>query len=132
MEVISGICRICRNRIAEAGAADKAADKARRLVLVADLRKQGLTFQQIGERIHTSTGHARTICLQAEEREEEERCPGWRYGLSVRAANTLSNMHIDTRAEATEAFKSAIDPLRRKGLGPATYREIRLWLGLED
>jgi hypothetical protein len=95
------------------------------------LRGEGLSFRQIGERLGISGTMAHLHYLKA-TRQDDKKNP--LYGLSVRAKNCLKNCDIATRGEALDAYNSGLlKPLKHPRLyGWKTHKEVAAWLGLPE
>ena len=102
------------------------------------LRGKGFTFSQIGSDLGVSSGRAREIFKKAERlkkyhAEGENGCPY--YGLSVRAANCLSNVGIMSRDDAKTGILSGnLHPTKNhtRNLGWKTFKEVCKWAGLKE
>lgn len=104
-----------------------------RRFLAYQLRKQGLKFKDIGKRMNVGAQRARQLYASAEYRLTRE--PHWMDGLSVRAANCLWNMSIESREEALEAYNSGrLRPGKRgpRNYGWKSHKEVAKWLGLPE
>lgn len=87
------------------------------------LRKQGLTYREIGERIGVKAERASQLVAKGERLSRQ---PTETAGLSVRARNYLRQMGISTKAEARNA-KLEWAP----NAGPVTREEIADWAKAE-
>lgn len=101
--------------------------------LAYQLRKQGLSFREIGERMGISSVRARQLYLAAKCKLTRE--PHWTDGLSVQSANCLNNCNINSREEAMEAYQSGklrVGNGRPRNYGWKTHKEVAKWLGLPE
>lgn len=104
-----------------------------RRFLAYTLRKQGLKFKDIGKRMNVGAQRARQLYTSAEYRLNRE--PRWMDGLSVRAANCLWNININSREEALEAYQSGRLHVGKRGprhYGWKSHKEVAKWLGLPE
>jgi hypothetical protein len=113
------------------------ADRKSRLMFAYNLRKQRLTFKQIGERMGVSSGRAREIFRMAEWMVNHGE--HWTDGLSTRSANCLCNNDINSREAALEAYQSGkLNPDTKFGnpgtrsYGWKSHKEVAKWLGLPE
>ena len=103
-----------------------------RRFLAYQLRKEGLKFKDIGQRMNVGAQRARQLYESAERRLNRE--PHWMNGLSVRAANCLNNCNINSRQEALEAYQSGrLRPLKYpRNYGWKSHKEVAKWLRLPE
>jgi hypothetical protein len=104
------------------------------------LRKQGLTYREIGKRMGVCEGRANYLYKDAIQC--LNRGPHWTDGFSVRLANLLNNCNINSREEALEAYQSGRLRVTKadqkdwssktRGYGWKSHKELAKWLGLPE
>lgn len=105
--------------------------KEQRELLAYQLRKEGLPFSKIGERLNVSPPRARQIYISAEY--SMKRPAWWTDGLSVRAQNCLWKLGVSSREQAFEVYqKISAGRLNPRNYGRKTHEEVAKWLGLPD
>ncbi len=97
------------------------------------LRKEGMKFKEIGERMCISVNRARQLYSFAEYLLNRE--PHWDDGLSVRAANCMNNLNIHSREDALKAYQSGILRVGKRSprnYGWKSHKEVAKFLGLPE
>jgi len=102
---------------------------SQRRKLAYDLRQQGQTFVEIGKRLGCGVQRARQLYVI--EKRWKNREPHWSDGLSVRAANCLNNVGVNSREDAFQAYRNGnLNPLKQpRCYGWITHKEVAAWLG---
>lgn len=105
-----------------------------RRYLVYSLRREGLTFNEIGKRIGASNTRARQLYGEAEDKIERATInPLCLEGLCTRLVNTLLYHGIHSREDAKKAYDNGfLRPLKITGYGKKSHKEVLKWLGLPD
>ena len=95
------------------------------------LRESGKTYREIGKEFGFTANNARTIYLQWHRRLRIEK--EWWSGLSVRAANCLSRIKLESREEVVKHIKSGhLKISSAPNMGEKTLVEIAHWAGLPN
>lgn len=97
------------------------------------LRKQGLKFKDVGQRLNVCAQQARQLYESAEHRLNRD--PHWTDGLSTRPKNILINMGFESRKQVLEAYNlGRMRPCKRgpRNYGWKSHKEVAKWLGLPE
>ena len=101
----------------------------KRLDEVVKLRKRGLKFREIAQRMGVTTSYANALYLRALRRLNRQ--PHWTDPLGVRLGNTLLNLNIQNKEEAMNAYLNrTLYPGKIRHYGVKCHQEIAKWLGM--
>lgn len=96
---------------------------------VVRMRSEGLTFEEIGERLKLSRQRICQIEQAAQRHEDILRL--WGFPFSARTFNCIEKLGIENREHALELYnKGHIQPGVVRGFGWVSYHEICEWLGV--
>ncbi len=96
---------------------------------VVRMRSEGLTFEEIGERLKLSRQRICQITQAAERHEDILRI--WGFPFSARTLNCIEKLAILDRDHALELYNQGhLKPGVVRGYGWASYYEICEWLGV--
>ena len=93
------------------------------------LRKEGLKFKEIGERMGICTRRANSLYVYAKATMNS--APKWHDGLSTRLRKCIKNSCINSRDELQRMFLNGkLEKSRHYGW--QMHKEVAMWLGLPE
>ena len=97
---------------------------------VVQMRSEGLTLQEIGDKLNLSRQRIHQVIASAKEMEETLRL--WGFPFSNRTFRVLEDLCIHSKEEALALYKSGhLYPGAIWSFGWKSYREICEWLEVE-
>ena len=95
--------------------------------IVLSLRKEGLTYQAIGEKLKISRQRVYQIIQESNKKRD-----AWDEGLGIRNRNLLKSLGVTTKEQAKELVHTRkIKPFMQKNYGYRSFNDLCQWLGID-
>lgn len=97
---------------------------------VTELRKQGLTYKQIGVQLKMTKQRVHQILVANKKKESAKHL--WTHGLSVRNIRIIQQLKINGQAELKQGIENGdIQPFKYKNFGLKSYHDLCAWAGVQ-
>jgi len=96
--------------------------------IVLSLRKEGLTYQAIGEKLKISRQRVYQIIQESNKKRD-----AWDEGLGIRNRNLLKSLGVTTKEQAKELVHARkIKPFMQKNYGYRSFNDLCNWLDIDS
>ena len=97
---------------------------------VTELRKQGLTYQAIGDTLKMSKQRVHQVMTAHKKKETSKSL--WTNGLSVRNTKLMTQLKVNNPVTLITMIKSGdVRPFKYKNFGLRSYHDLCAWAGIQ-